>query len=77
MKISFITPSPSTLKQEWYRDLHYQKVGVPNLAGWLRRAGYPDIRHYDFNNQVTRAYAARPGPAAAAPGSWRKLLIIF
>jgi len=61
MKISFITPSPSTLKQEWYRDLHYQKVGVPNLAGWLRRAGYPDIRHYDFNNQVTRAYAARPG----------------
>jgi len=60
MKISFITPSPSTLKQEWYRDLHYQKVGVPNLAGWLRRAGFGDIRHYDFNNQVTRAYARRP-----------------
>lgn len=60
MKISFITPSPSTLKQEWYRDLHYQKVGVPNLAGWLRRAGFGDIRHYDFNNQVTRAYALRP-----------------
>lgn len=60
MKISFITPSPSTLKQEWYRDLQYQKVGVPSLAGWLMRAGFPDIRHYDFNNQVTRAYAADP-----------------
>lgn len=60
MKISFITPSPGTLKQEWYRDLHYQKVGVPNLAGWLRRAGFPDIRHYDFNNQVTSAYIKHP-----------------
>lgn len=61
MRISFITPSPGTLKREWYGVLHYQKVGVPNLAGWLRRAGFSDIRQYDFNNQALRAYARRPG----------------
>lgn len=60
MKIAFITPSPVVLKHDWYRDLMYQKVGVPNLAGWLKRAGYPDIAQYDFNNQVRRIYEQTP-----------------
>lgn len=61
MKIAFITPSPITLKHDWYRDLLYQKVGVPNLAGYLKRAGFADITHYDFNNQIKQRYAENPG----------------
>lgn len=60
MKIAFISPSPAVLKHDWYRDLPYQKVGVPNLAGYLKRAGFPDIVQYDFNNQVRAAYEKRP-----------------
>ncbi|MBI4803532.1 MAG: radical SAM protein [Elusimicrobia bacterium] len=60
MKIAFLTPSPIVLKHDWYRDLLYQKVGVPNLAGYLKRAGFSDISQYDFNNQVRLAYAENP-----------------
>lgn len=60
MKIAFISPSPAILKHDWYRDLPYQKVGVPNLAGYLMRAGFPDIVQYDFNNQVRAAYEKKP-----------------
>ncbi|OGS13260.1 MAG: hypothetical protein A2234_03205 [Elusimicrobia bacterium RIFOXYA2_FULL_58_8] len=61
MKIAFITPSPTVLKHDWCRNLLYQKVGVPNLAGYLNRAGFPDIEHYDFNNHIIKAYAKDPG----------------
>ncbi|MBU2575459.1 MAG: radical SAM protein [Elusimicrobia bacterium] len=60
MKIAFLTPSPIVLKHDWYRDLLYQKVGVPNLAGYLKRAGFSDISQYDFNNQIRLAYAKNP-----------------
>ena len=60
MKTAFLTPSPTVLKHDWYRDLLWQKVGIPNLVGFLRRAGFPDIAQYDFNNQVCRAYAEYP-----------------
>ncbi|HBA61957.1 MAG TPA: hypothetical protein DCZ92_14315 [Elusimicrobia bacterium] len=61
MKIAFLTPSPTVLKHDWYRDLLWQKVGIPNLAGFLKRAGFPDITQYDFNNQICRAYEKTPG----------------
>jgi len=48
------------LKHDWYRDLQYPKVGVPNLAGHLKRAGFSGITQYDFNNQISRAYAKTP-----------------
>src|ERR1035437_2805491 len=60
MKIAFITPSPIVLKHDWYRDLLYQKVGVPNLVGYLKRAGFSDISQHDFNNQIRLAYAKNP-----------------
>jgi radical SAM superfamily enzyme YgiQ (UPF0313 family) len=60
-RIAFITPSPATLKHDWYKDLIWQKVGIPNLAGYLKRAGFPDIVQYDFTDQVRAAYAVSPG----------------
>lgn len=60
IKIAFISPAPTVLKHDWYRDLLWQKVGVPNLAGFLKRAGFPCVTQYDFNNQVRAAYAACP-----------------
>ncbi|OGR44495.1 MAG: hypothetical protein A2X35_00060 [Elusimicrobia bacterium GWA2_61_42] len=61
MKLAFIITSPATLKHDWYRDPLYQKVGVPNLAGFLKRAGFPEITQYDFNNQVLKVYKESPG----------------
>lgn len=58
--VAFLSPSPVTLKHDWYRDLLWQKVGVANLAGMLRRAGFSRVTQYDFNNQVKAAYAAAP-----------------
>ena len=58
--LAFISPSPVVLKHDWYHDLLWQKVGVPNLAGYLKRAGFPRITQYDFNNQPLRAYAREP-----------------
>ncbi|HAF95757.1 MAG: hypothetical protein A2021_07025 [Elusimicrobia bacterium GWF2_52_66] len=60
MKIAFLTPSPIVLKHDWYRDLPYQKVGVSVLVGFLKRAGFPDIVQYDFNNNIMRVYAKYP-----------------
>ena len=59
--IAFISPSPVTLKHDWYRNLLWQSVGVPNLAGGLKRAGFPLISQYDFNNQPLRVYSREPG----------------
>jgi radical SAM superfamily enzyme YgiQ (UPF0313 family) len=61
MKIAFLITSPVTLKHDWYRDPLYQKVGVPNLAGFLRRAGFSDISQYDLNNRPLAAYKETPG----------------
>jgi len=61
MKIAFLITSPVTLKHDWYRDPLYQKVGVPNLAGFLKRAGFSDISQYDLNNRPLAAYKEAPG----------------
>ena len=52
MKIGFISPSFRPLETNWMHDFEMVKLGVPTMMGYLHRAGFRDVEHWDFDAQI-------------------------
>jgi hypothetical protein len=60
MKIGFLSPSFRVLELNWQHDYEMVKLGVPTFLGHLTRAGFTDLRHWDFDAQVCEALEHDP-----------------